>query len=65
MDDFIGGIIFGFVIARLIFCVWISFIYKDWGYKKGQVDCLNGIVKYELQKQNDNSELWVEIKDSK
>jgi len=30
------------------------------GYKRGQVDCLNGKVKYELKTNEDKSVEWVE-----
>jgi len=32
------------------------------GYKDGQIDAVNGVIKYELQKQVDESVIWTEIK---
>ncbi len=52
MDDgnFTAILIF---IAIILFLFFISY---NCGYKKGQVDCLNGIIKYKKVKQ-DNGEL--------
>jgi hypothetical protein len=35
--------------------------YKE-GYKDGQVDAINGKVKYELKENEDKTTEWVEIK---
>ena len=31
-------------------------------YKQGQIDAMNGIVKYKKEIQKDSSVIWVEIK---
>jgi len=31
-------------------------------YKQGQVDCLNGIIKYELKQQANGEKVWQEKK---
>lgn len=31
-------------------------------YKQGQIDAINGVIKYELKKQDDNTTKWVKIK---
>jgi hypothetical protein len=38
--------------------------YND-GYKDGQVDAINGKVKYELKENEDKTTEWVEIKNKK
>lgn len=33
------------------------------GYKKGQIDALRGIVKYELKRNEDGEEVWTKIEE--
>jgi hypothetical protein len=53
----------GFIIV--LFLIFVIFISKDKykeGYKDGQVDAINGKVKYELKENEDKTTDWVEIK---
>jgi hypothetical protein len=38
--------------------------YED-GYKDGQVDAINGKIKYKLEEREDKTTDWVEIKNKK
>ena len=40
------------------------FHYDSWkrGYKKGQIDAINGKIKFKLIKYPDGSKIWQEIK---
>jgi len=52
----------GLIVASFAFI--LIFIGADNGsYKEGQIDALNGVVKYKLQEQEDNTTVWVEIED--
>lgn len=44
------------------FRIGLEFI--KYGYKRGQIDYANGIIKYELKDQPDGSRVWKE-KDNK
>ena len=52
MDD--GG--FTAILCVIVIIIFLFFISYNCGYKKDQVDCLNGIIKYKKVKQ-DNGEL--------
>ena len=59
-----GGIML-FFFCILFFCLGILFTINltyDKRYKDGQIDALNGIVKYKKEIQKDSSVIWVEIK---
>ena len=48
---------YGLVLGILLgFCVTLIFMIPQ--YKKGQIDAINGIIKYELVKQNNGSSEW-------
>jgi hypothetical protein len=56
MEYFVGlflGFILGFMVA-------VSPSY-DVGYKKGQIDAINGIIKYELVDMPDQTKDWRKI----
>ena len=57
------GVSFGLVMAGVI-CLLIGLtnISHDDGYKKGQIDYHNGIIKYELKMNPDSTVVWEEIK---
>lgn len=46
----------------LITLLFLSVTHGDREYKRGNIDAINGIIKYELRTQEDNSEKWVKIK---
>jgi len=56
MEYFIG-IFLGFILG---FLVAVGF-YHDVGYKKGQIDAINGIIKYELVDMPDQTKDWRKI----
>lgn len=44
-------------------CIMISSIYIGfYGYKKGQIDAINGKIEYELKKNENNTVHWKKIK---
>jgi hypothetical protein len=51
---FFAGLLCGLMIA-------FGYIQSD-NYKQGQIDALNGIVKYKKETQKDSTVIWVEIK---
>lgn len=53
---FLFGIILGVFIA-----MGIKHTTKD-TYKDGQIDAMNGIIKYKKELQKDSTVIWVEIK---
>jgi hypothetical protein len=55
-------IIFVFIILSIGF-ISGYFVGKSYGYKKGQIDAINGIIKYELIKQENGESKWKRIKD--
>lgn len=62
MDDFIFTLfccIFVFIIA---FC-WGFSISDNFSYKQGQIDAINGIIKYELVLQPNHEKIWIEKDD--
>lgn len=69
MDDiFATGIVVGGVVmfaVMLVICVCITFPAKhDEGYKQGQIDAMNEIIKYKLEKQPDGSSEWIEMEEN-
>lgn len=60
MDDYIGLIIGAVIIFSAAF-------YWGWcdGYKGGQIDAINGKIKYELVTHEDKTQTWEEIKGNK
>ncbi len=55
---FAAGFLLGFVTV-LFLCV-IFFIIRP-NYKDGQIDAINGVIKYELQVQHDGSTDWEKV----
>ncbi len=56
------------VVAILIAAVLFLFFMTascliDYGYKKGQVDAINGVIKYELVENSDGSKEWQKIEE--
>lgn len=53
------------IVVGLIFVIaWVLILaatVKE-NYKLGQIDALNGIIKYELIRQDDNTTQWEKIK---
>jgi len=49
----------GLFLGILIHMIVDNFILRD-PYKQGQIDAINGIIKYELITQPDKSTVWVE-----
>jgi len=49
------------IISIIMFCLAIFLISFDHGYKHGQIDAINGKIKYKLVKQNNGSIKWEEI----
>lgn len=39
-----------------------AYIINEGGYKRGQVDAINGKIKYELKSQEDGATEWRKIK---
>jgi hypothetical protein len=63
MEDLAVDIIM--IVACVIIILLIAlFEYKD-GYKNGQVDAINGKIKYKLEEREDKTTDWVEIKNKK
>lgn len=60
VSDTDGAKTVGAVIG-LIGIIIMLLIAERESYKEGQIDCMNGKVKYRLEKQKDNSIEWVEI----
>ena len=54
-DSGVLGIIIGFVVGFLFLCC-ITIV--NLSYKKGQIDAINGTIKYELIKQDNGSSEW-------
>lgn len=55
MREFIVGIFLGVVLGVLLISAVGS---RSVAYKQGQIDALNGNVKYELKKQPDGTTKW-------
>lgn len=55
-DPFITGIVFG-TMAGIVFMIFLIVALNP-GYKQGQIDCVNGDVKVQLVKQEDNELIW-------
>ena len=49
----------GFALAAIGVLVWLS---ASSSYRRGQIDAMNGIVKYEKQTNSDGETVWVERK---
>ena len=51
------------VVGLIFFIAWVLILatFKE-NYKLGQIDALNGIIKYELIRQDDNTTQWEKIK---
>lgn len=49
----------GYLVASIICILLMVMIDKD-AYKQGQIDAINGEIKYELQLQEDGSTAWKE-----
>ena len=57
-DTFWMGVVMGLFVAFL-FATWVT---RDWDpYKNGQIDAINGNIKYELVEQADGSTSWERI----
>lgn len=54
MGDIFSGIIIGILVTLMC-----SIVLFGSDYKKGQIDAINGKIRYELQVQPDNSQIWV------
>ena len=60
-NETIGGIIFSAITGSLLgILITILFFAND--YKNGQIDALNGNVKYELITNQDSTRIWERIK---
>jgi predicted membrane protein len=46
-------------VLGVVITVCVMWDNRENGYKNGQIDALNGIIKYELVRQDDNSTMWV------
>ncbi len=49
-----------------LFCLWLfveilGFLLNE-GYKQGQIDSLNGKIKYKKERNEDGEEVWTKIK---
>jgi hypothetical protein len=58
--SFILGMTIGLLIMISVFSLLIPKI-EEGIYRKGQIDAINGIIKYELILQEDGSTEWEEI----
>lgn len=62
-DDFICYTYFGLMASFAVMCfLCIIFNTIDDNYKKGQIDAINGKIKYELKKTENGESVWVEKK---
>jgi len=52
------------IVLFILLVVWINIGFKKTGYKQGQIDAINGNIKYELVEQPDRTTKWKEIKES-
>lgn len=59
-DSIISGILTGAILG-VISTYTCEGRYSE-GYKQGQLDALNGKIKYVLEKQNNNEMIWKEKK---
>jgi len=50
--------VIGLLVGIILLCIGIGIE----NYKRGQVDCLSGIIKYELKQQANGDSKWVEKK---
>ena len=60
-NSFLVIIIFTLLFFNIVFSVFHSKTGYQNGYKKGQIDAINGIIKYELVEQEDKSFQWRRI----
>ena len=56
-------VIFGIVLF-IFLVVWNNITFEKKGYKQGQIDAINGNIKYELVEQPDRTTKWKEIKEN-
>ena len=50
-------------IIILIFIFVVVVLLQVNSYKRGQIDCLNGVIKYHLVEQKDTTTKWERIHD--
>ena len=51
------------VIILLICTVWFPSISKRDGYKQGQIDAMQGKIKYRLSRNENGEEVWTKIEE--
>lgn len=69
-ESFFGGFVLGVVITTFAAIVLIdnlgdSSVFYTHGYKQGQIDHANNIIRYELVKQKDGTTIWQRVQDTK
>jgi len=65
MDSDYALFIIGVAITTLAFAFILAGVLDRGDYKQGQIDAINGIIKYSLQEQENNTVVWVEIDEQK
>ena len=60
MGDYLWGVVSGSLFGISIMVLIMSVNVKD-AYKQGQIDVINGKIKYELVKQSNGSTEWEKI----
>jgi hypothetical protein len=60
INDFMAGVMIGVMVATGFLLLIITNVY-DSRYMQGQIDAINGNIKYELVEQYDGSTKWKRI----
>lgn len=60
-NNILGYILF--VILFILIIITNTFLFYDSGYKKGQIDAINGKIEYELIEKENKTKTWEKIKE--
>lgn len=61
LDYFLLGMIAGFAVGTVLIALVTmgsESANRSSGYRQGQIDALNGVIKYKLQEQDDGAVTW-------
>lgn len=56
------GFFAGFAVGTALIILIVEMTGLPYGYRQGQIDAINGVIKYELQTHDDGTTSW-ELKD--
>lgn len=62
-SEFLGGYVLGVVLTSIVITTIMALTPEGPGYKQGQIDAINGVVKYELIENPDQTKTWRRIKE--